>query len=180
MKLDKIETPFDKNWNKAYLIINRENRKMVCLYKNDTTRKTISYARYLMSVKLGRELTDEETVDHIDNDKTNDSLDNLQILTYKENIAKYQETQPHNIHGTRSMYRKGCRCALCKKWNHDYRKDYIKRNPEKYKKYIQNRKKDIEKACKYCGKTFFVDTSHKNNIFCSKSCSNYFRHNKTI
>ena len=109
MKLEKIDAPFDKEWKSAYIIVNRENRRVVCLYKNNNTRKTISYARYLMSVKLGRELTNEETVDHIDNDKTNDCIDNLQILSIVENQDKYTKTIPHNIHGTRAMYKKGCR-----------------------------------------------------------------------
>lgn len=48
----------------------------------------MSYARYLMSVKLGRKLTKDEHVDHIDEDKTNDDIDNLQILTPEQNKAK--------------------------------------------------------------------------------------------
>jgi hypothetical protein len=54
--------------------------------KND--RSSTQYARYLLGVSLGRFLTEEETVDHIDNNKTNDSLDNLQILSKAENIIK--------------------------------------------------------------------------------------------
>lgn len=41
-----------------------------------------------MSVKLGRFLTDNEEVDHIDEDKTNDSLSNLQVLSKKEHRQK--------------------------------------------------------------------------------------------
>lgn len=41
-----------------------------------------------MSCKLGRFLTKEEQVDHIDNDKTNDNIENLQILSVKENNIK--------------------------------------------------------------------------------------------
>ena len=41
-----------------------------------------------MSVTLKRYLTNQEHVDHIDNDKTNDSISNLQILTPKENNQK--------------------------------------------------------------------------------------------
>lgn len=45
-----------------------------------------------MCVKLGRMLRSNEHVDHIDNDKTNDSIDNLQILSRKENLRKYADT----------------------------------------------------------------------------------------
>lgn len=41
-----------------------------------------------MEQKLGRELTKNEHVDHIDNDFTNDAIENLQVLTQKENNQK--------------------------------------------------------------------------------------------
>lgn len=85
------ETPFDGYY--LYKVFHRgEQRYYANLVPIDRgsglRRHTISYARYLMSVKLGRELTKEEQVDHIDNDKTNDTIDNLQILTVQENNRK--------------------------------------------------------------------------------------------
>lgn len=56
--------------------------------KNSGKRRLISKARYLMSVKLGRVLTSLEEVDHIDGDKSNDDIGNLQILSPSENKAK--------------------------------------------------------------------------------------------
>jgi hypothetical protein len=41
-----------------------------------------------MAQHLGRELTADEHVDHIDDDQLNDDLSNLQILTPKANRAK--------------------------------------------------------------------------------------------
>ncbi len=41
-----------------------------------------------MCCKLNRYLSDDEHVDHIDNDKMNDSISNLQILSQKENNQK--------------------------------------------------------------------------------------------
>lgn len=65
------------------------NRWQVCLVNNKTKqRKTILYSKFLMSIKLGRILSSEEEVDHIDNDKTNDSIENLQILSKSENRKK--------------------------------------------------------------------------------------------
>lgn len=71
-------------WHKS------EGRRFAVLVSktNGRVRTTISYARYLMAVKLGRKLEKQEQVDHIDNDKTNDVIDNLQILTSKENLRK--------------------------------------------------------------------------------------------
>lgn len=58
----------------------KDGRKHVILY-NDGKRRTMSYPKWLMQQHLGRELLPNETVHHIDEDFTNDSLDNLQVLT---------------------------------------------------------------------------------------------------
>lgn len=90
----QAQFPYEKY--KLYVVHHKKmNRKMACLVnpsiRND--RKTISYARYVMSVFLGRELTKEETVDHIDEDKTNDSLENLRILSRLDNQKSYVENR---------------------------------------------------------------------------------------
>jgi len=93
MKREKAEYPFDKYW--IYKVFHRkENRWQanLILIDNISIRTTISYARYLMSVKLGRFLEKSEQVDHIDNDCTNDSINNLQILSQNENLSKQVES----------------------------------------------------------------------------------------
>lgn len=130
MKLDKVEYPYSDLYKTAYITTNDEGRKLVIFVKNGKSVKGTPYARYLMAVKLGRFLRSDEQVDHIDNDKTNDSIDNLQILTMRENIQKYLDTVKHDVHGTNQMYRKGCRCDACKKWKSDYMKAYYQRKPE--------------------------------------------------
>lgn len=50
-------------------------------------RKTFQLAKIVLEVKLGRKLVDNETVDHIDGDKTNDSPENLRVLSHPENAA---------------------------------------------------------------------------------------------
>lgn len=69
--------------------INNENRRIVFVGPNNKEKKCISYARYLMSEYLGRELTDDEVVDHKDENKLNDCLENYQIITTSENNTKY-------------------------------------------------------------------------------------------
>lgn len=64
------------------------------MVNNSEERTTVSYARYLLSVKLGRYLTDDEEADHIDADKTNDSLENLQVLSREEHIKKTISDRP--------------------------------------------------------------------------------------
>lgn len=41
-----------------------------------------------MSVKEGRILSQHEEVDHLDGDKLNDSIDNLEIVTREENVRR--------------------------------------------------------------------------------------------
>lgn len=84
----ELEEPFKSKWKYGYLVTNKEPRRNVILFNKDKDRTTISYARYLMSVHLGRELSKDEHVDHINNDRTDDRLENLQILTLAENSAK--------------------------------------------------------------------------------------------
>lgn len=83
-----LEKPFTLNWKYGYLRVNNDNRKIVDLYLNNNTRTSISYARYLMCIKIGYILSSEYEVDHINNDKTDDRIENLQILTCEQNKEK--------------------------------------------------------------------------------------------
>lgn len=99
--------PYDVDYNRAYLV-SSQGRNSVCLYNTVTqARHTISYARYLMATSLNRFLTDDEEVDHIDNNKDNDVLSNLQILSRAENIRK----QKRVVGLKRVLYQ----CPVCEK-----------------------------------------------------------------
>ena len=50
--------------------------------------KLTSYARFKMERHLGRKLGPDEEVDHIDDDRSNNHISNLQVLTPAENQAK--------------------------------------------------------------------------------------------
>lgn len=68
---------------------NKTGRKHVIILFDDGSRKTTSYAKYLMEQLLGRELDPiKEQVDHINDDFTDDNIENLQILPRLENIKK--------------------------------------------------------------------------------------------
>lgn len=70
-------------------------RWQVCLVSADrTTRKTILYSKFVMSITLGRQLEKHEEVDHIDGDKTNDDITNLEVVTRKENVKRYNLKNP--------------------------------------------------------------------------------------
>ena len=69
----------------------KENRRYAILRPYDHNKRitSISYARYLMSVKEKRILAHDEEVDHIDNNPMNDDINNLQILSPENNRLKY-------------------------------------------------------------------------------------------
>lgn len=86
--LIELQEPFRNKWSKGYLWINNENRRVITLNSESGVTFTMTYARYLMSVKIGQEIPDGFEVDHINNDKTDDRIDNLQILTAEQNRLK--------------------------------------------------------------------------------------------
>lgn len=90
MKIN-LEYPFI-NYTHGYITLNGDGRKKVVLSNHGLgLKKTISYARYLLSVKEGRILERWEQADHINENPTDDSLENLQILTVAENNRKSRE-----------------------------------------------------------------------------------------
>lgn len=91
MKRIIAQYPYDGYY--LYIVFHKkEGRKYANLVPiskaSGLKRITISYARYLMSVKEKRILDKQEHVDHKDNNKMNDDISNLQILTLKENNVK--------------------------------------------------------------------------------------------
>lgn len=84
----ELKKPFSDIYKCGYLLTNKEPRKLVILYNNSKDRKTISFARYLMSVHLGYIVDKNFEVDHINNNKECDELENLQLLTKADNIRK--------------------------------------------------------------------------------------------
>lgn len=70
----------------------KEERYYAVIWKSSSERTTKSWAKYVMETHLGRELLSSEEVDHINNNKQDDRIENLQILTRQENCTKYQST----------------------------------------------------------------------------------------
>ena len=63
---------------KSYL--GSDGRYRIYLTSPDGDRRVMSYPKYLMEVHIGRYLTDEETVDHIDYNPKNNDISNLRIV----------------------------------------------------------------------------------------------------
>ena len=55
-------------------------RLYVTIRYDDGRQRTVSYPKFLVEEQLGRKLADNEEVDHIDRDFTNNDPENLQVL----------------------------------------------------------------------------------------------------
>lgn len=67
--------------------IRKDRRKHVIVYWSDKRKQTLSYPR-LLWMAAGNELTNEDTIDHINGDFTDDRLENLQVLSLAANVSK--------------------------------------------------------------------------------------------
>ncbi len=104
--------------------VRKDGRSHICIVHDNGKKQTKSYPRYLMEVYLNRELLPEETIDHINNDFTDNRIENLQILTVQENIHKQHLLHPRK---TRTFI-----CPNCKKESTKY-ENYVKNNLKKGK-----------------------------------------------
>lgn len=75
--------------------------------------------RWVMSKILGRSLKTSEVVHHINGDTKDNSPDNLKLLNAYNHAREHNQLQ----HGY-SMYRKGCRCELCRQGNTERLRKY--------------------------------------------------------
>ena len=66
-------------------------------FSADGKSYSISLSRFLYAWFYG-EVEEGMVVDHIDNNTFNNSLNNLQVLTYEENLAKRFTDDPSNAH----------------------------------------------------------------------------------
>lgn len=84
------EYPYNEYW--LYIVFHKKEKRSYAVLVNKVDQKVrtcISYARYLMSVSEKRVLEDYEQVDHKNEIKQDDRIENLQILSDKENRDKH-------------------------------------------------------------------------------------------
>ena len=87
---DLIELMFGEVHNVHGPYVNVHGRRTV-IVDNGAFRKGMAYSRYLWIMHHKEIPPDGYVVDHIDNDPTNDVIENLQLLTSKENDDKWRE-----------------------------------------------------------------------------------------
>ena len=84
----------EKRYDKVYIIINKENRKTALLRGCNCKKKlTLSYAKYLYTSHYQCDVPIGEEIDHINGDKTDDRIENLQKISKAYNIRKDRKGQ---------------------------------------------------------------------------------------
>lgn len=85
----------------------RQDGRMHVIVGTGKTKRTISYPKYLYEQATGYLLKDNETIDHINGDFTDNRLENLRVLSRSDNAKAYMQSKPSPI-GTHT-------CARCGK-----------------------------------------------------------------
>lgn len=100
----------------------RDGRKQVTICFPHKKQKCMSYARYIWISTYG-EIPDGYEVDHINNDKTDDRLENYQLLSIVDNRRKENALKP-----PKEMVE--CICPVCgKEFQIEKRNFKFKNNP---------------------------------------------------
>lgn len=78
----------NKGYITAYLAVNKEPRRVCTLKKADGTMTSMSYAKYLYTSYYNCEVDCNDHIDHINGDKMDDRIENLQIISGTYNRRK--------------------------------------------------------------------------------------------
>lgn len=94
-----------KGYVRAYLAINKEDRRVCTLRTEDGTMTSMSYAKYLYTSHHNCEIAKGDHIDHVNGDKSDDRIENLQIISGTYNRQKDHKHKEMVI----------CICPVCKK-----------------------------------------------------------------
>jgi hypothetical protein len=131
--------------------LRKDGRKHVVIVFTDNSKKTVSYPKFLMENHSGRKLNFNETVDHIDGNFTNDSIENLQILL----------KSVHSSKDAKKLKSQNFDCEVCG--------IEFKLEGKRLSDALSNREKG--KAGPFCGKSCAGKASHNISDFTVKEIS---------
>lgn len=113
MKIELSDYYKGKGFKSAYLVVNKEPRRIVILVRNDGSKTSVSYAKYLYTSHYKIDIKEGYEIDHINNDRMDDRLENYQVLSKSINASK----------GHREERRVEMTCPICGK-----KFQFLKRN----------------------------------------------------
>lgn len=88
MKEEISEYYRQKGFTKLYIGINKDPRRVATMYKEDGATLTMSYAKYLYTSHYKEDVDPFYHIDHINGDKLDDRIENLQKVTGTYNRQK--------------------------------------------------------------------------------------------
>lgn len=77
-----------KGFIKVYINTNKEPRRVATLRKANKEMVSMSYAKYLYTSHYKVDIPNEDHVDHINGDKMDDRIENLQVISGHYNRVK--------------------------------------------------------------------------------------------
>lgn len=181
-----VAQPLDTIYRTVASYGKRNGRKSIQIFWNKKDRTKMSLARFKMQQSLKRKLLKSEQVDHIDEDKTNDDISNLQILSIKKNVEKN-----HLHRGNRIGEDKygNFNCKFCeKKFTRLIKQTKGQENvfcsetcaaTHTNRKRFEHLEKIVNLICPCCSKEFIKDAiQHRTLVnqgqkffFCSRDCA---------
>ena len=88
MKEEISEYYKEKGFNTVYIAVNKEPRRVATLRRPDKTMTSMSYAKYLYTSYYKCDIDIDCQVDHINGNKMDDRIENLQVISKKYNNLK--------------------------------------------------------------------------------------------
>lgn len=88
MVIDVSEYYRNKGYISAYLSVNKEPRRVCTLRMPDGSMTSMSYAKYLYTSYYCCDVPNVDHVDHINGDKLDDRIENLQVISGRYNRQK--------------------------------------------------------------------------------------------
>ena len=159
-----------KGYIRLYVNVNKEFRRVATLRKDNGEMHSMAYAKYLYTSYYQCDVADGDQVDHIDGNKMNDTIENLQVISHKLN--------GHKNHSRREMVL--LKCPICNQEFLFPKKNLpFVNNPccskecgskktslTLLKRYNSN-ETEYKHKCLICGKPFRAVSGKK---YCSKEC----------
>ncbi|MCR4934426.1 MAG: HNH endonuclease [Lachnospiraceae bacterium] len=88
MKQEISEYYKKKGYDKLYVAVNKEPRRVATLRKPNKEMASMSYAKYLYTSHYECDIADGDQIDHINGDRMDDRIENLQVISKHYNIKK--------------------------------------------------------------------------------------------